>query len=134
MPSGRCHCGAIAYRFEGEVRHSSICHCEDCRRCAGAVGVAWIGVEAACFTVEQGEPAGYRSTSGTMRYFCGGCGTGLYYVNETVSPGLVDIQTATLDDPTAFPPLVHVQLADALAWEASLPELPGFARFPPPEA
>lgn len=130
MPSGRCHCGAVVYRFQGGVRHSSVCHCEDCRRCAGAAGVAWIGVAADDFAIEQGEPALYRSSPDVERYFCARCGTGLWYISENVSPGAVDIQTATLDDPEQFPPDKHVQMADALKWEATLHGLPQFQRFP----
>lgn len=130
MPSGRCHCGAIIYSFQGGVRHSSVCHCEDCRRCAGAAGVAWMAVAADDFAIEQGTPKLYRSSADAERYFCGDCGTGLYYINHNVLPGLVDIQTVTLDDPGAFPPQLHVQMADALPWEATLPDLPRFERFP----
>jgi len=130
MPNGRCHCGAIVYRFEGDVRHSSVCHCDDCRRCAGATGVAWIGVDAARFGLVSGEPVEYRSSADARRYFCGTCGTGLYYVNEAALPGAVDIQTATLDDPAQFPPVLHVQMDDAVAWEAGLADLPAFPRFP----
>lgn len=130
MPTGGCHCGEIAYSFEGGVRHSSVCHCEDCRRCAGSAGVAWIGVEAKGFTIERGEPAVYRSSEDVERYFCGSCGTGLWYLNERMLPGVVDIQTATLDEPEAYPPQSHVQVADMLAWEDRLAELPRFARFP----
>ena len=130
MPKGRCHCGEVVYRFQGGVRHSSVCHCTDCRRCAGATGVAWIGVTADDFAIEQGEPSLYRSSRDVERWFCGRCGTGLWYVNENLLPGMVDIQTATLDDPEAFAPDKHVQMADALDWEEHLAELPRFARFP----
>lgn len=130
MPTGNCHCGAIVYSFQGGVRHSSVCHCEDCRRCAGATGVAWMAVAADDFAIEQGEPKVYQSSPDAERHFCGDCGTGLYYVNENILPGLVDIQIATLDDPEAYPPQIHVQMADALAWEEGLPELPKFDRYP----
>lgn len=130
MPKGRCHCGDIVYSFRGSVRHSSVYHCTDCRRCAGATGVAWIGVAADDFAIEQGVPAIYRSSPDTQRFFCGTCGTGLWYVNENVSPGAVDIQTATLDDADAFPPSKHVQMAEALEWEADLADLPQHQRFP----
>lgn len=130
MPTGRCHCGAIVYSFQGGVRHSSVCHCEDCRRCAGAPGVPWIGVPADDFAIERGKPVEYRSSADTKRYFCGKCGTGLWYVNENVSPGMVDIQCATLDDPDEFPPDKHVQMADCLSWEESLAGLKRFDRFP----
>lgn len=130
MPTGRCHCGDVVYRFQGNVRHSSVCHCEDCRRCAGSAGVAWMAVAADDFAIEQGVPKLYRSSPDAERYFCGICGTGLYYINENVLPGLVDIQVATLEDPAAFPPQIHVQMADALKWEDGLPDLPKFDRYP----
>lgn len=130
MIGGRCHCGAVRYRVEGEPKHTALCHCEDCRRCAGAASVGWLAVAAQDFAVVQGEPARYRSSTDAERYFCGACGTGLYYVNEKVLPGLVDIQIATLDDPENYPPQIHVQAADELPWEASLGELPRFERYP----
>jgi hypothetical protein len=82
------------------------------------------------FALEQGKPQLYRSSPDAERYFCGDCGTGLYYVNENMLPGLVDIQIATLDDPEPYPPQVHIQMADALGWEAGLGDLPRFDRFP----
>ena len=130
MPQGRCHCGAIVYSFQGGARHSSICHCNDCSRCAGAAGVAWIGVAADDFAIEQGQPTLYRSSPDTERYFCGKCGTGLWYINENVSPGSVDIQCATLDDPDEFAPEKHVQMAEAFSWEAGLHDLPSYKHFP----
>ena len=130
MPKGRCHCGAIVYSFQGGARHSSVCHCEDCRRCAGAPGVPWIGVAADDFAIEKGEPVEYRSSPDTQRFFCGECGTGLWYVNENVSPGSVDIQIVTLDDPEEFAPDKNVQMGEALSWESSLGGLPSFERFP----
>jgi hypothetical protein len=45
-------------------------------------------------------------------------------------PGIVDVLTVTLDDPKAFPPVLHVQIADALPWEATLEDLPKFDHFP----
>lgn len=131
MPAGRCHCGAVVYRFQGGVRSSSICHCSDCRRCAGSAGIAWISVAADDFAIEQGEPSLYRSSSDTERYFCGQCGTGLHYINEDMLPGLVYMQTATLDEPDAYPPTFHVQMGDALKWERGQEKLPMFDRYPP---
>lgn len=132
MPTGRCHCGAVVYEFQGGAVHSSVCHCSDCRRCAGAPSVAWMAVRTDDFAIREGQPKLYRSSPDAERWFCGDCGTGLYYVNENVLPGLVDIQLATLDDPEAYPPQLHVQMADALAWEAGLGDLPRFDRYPGP--
>jgi len=95
--------------------------------------VPWIGVAADDFAIEQGQPTLYRSSPDTKRYFCGKCGTGMWYINENVSPGTVDIQTATLDDPDEFPPDKNVQMGEAVSWETSLHELPQHNRFPSSE-
>ena len=52
--------------------------------------------------------------------------------NARALPGLLDIQTGTLDDPGALPPTAHVQTAEQLAWMEDAHALPRFARFPPP--
>ena len=130
MAEGGCHCGAIRYSLSGEPRHSSVCHCESCRRTTGGLATAWLGYPTESLTVEQGEPKSYNSSGGVERRFCGACGTSLFYFNESAMPGIVDVLTVTLDHPKTFPPALHVQMADALPWEASLESLPKFDRFP----
>ena len=129
MPEGGCHCGAVRYSAGGEVKHSGVCHCETCRRTTGALTTAWAAFPSADLTVE-GKPASYFSSEGIERQFCATCGTSLFYFNEAMMPGVVDILTTTLDDPDSFAPGAHVNMADAIGWEASLDELPKFARFP----
>ena len=120
-------------RYEAEVedptRHG-LCHCEDCRRSAGAPAVAWLAVPKASFRVIQGQARRWDGTNGAERYFCGDCGTGLYYFNEGVLPGIADIQSATLDNPGQFPPTVQIQCAERLGYMAKLGALPEFERFP----
>ena len=62
--------------------------------------------------------------------FCGTCGTGLYSFNDTVLPGIADIQSATLDEPGAYAPEVQIQCAERLGYMAKLDELPAFERWP----
>ncbi len=130
MPSGRCHCGSVRYSVTGEMHHHAVCHCEDCRRCSGALLTAWIAYASESLTVEQGTPKVYHSSEHGERHFCGDCGTGLFYFNEGFLPGIVDIQSATLDNPEDFAPQVHIQVADSLAWEDGLADLPRFERNP----
>ena len=130
MATGGCHCGAIRYSLTGEPKHSSVCHCESCRRTTGGLATAWLGYPTEALTVEQGEPKTYNSSGGVERRFCGTCGTSLFYTNEPAMPGIVDVLTVTLDNPKAFPPALHVQMADALPWEMTLETLPKFDRFP----
>lgn len=129
MLKGRCHCGAIGYEMPAEVLHHALCHCADCRRHAGAPMVAWAMVPAGQLKV-TGEPKVYHSSEHGRRHFCEACGTGLFYVNEAVLPGMVDVQTGTLDDPDALPAQAHIQIAERIAWIRTAHELPAFERYP----
>ena len=127
--TGRCRCGAIHFSAEGEPSHSALCHCADCRRSSGApaVGFALFPNDRVTIT---GAPTAYESSPGVIRQFCGTCGTGLFYRNEAVFPGQVDIHTAALDDPDALPPSIRIQVAEAPAWFAGFAALPAFSRYP----
>jgi hypothetical protein len=129
--TGGCHCGAIRYQVEGQALTHALCHCTDCRRHAGAPMVGWTMYPAAALQVTQGKPKVYESSKDGRRHFCGECGTGLFYFNEVMVPGIVDIQSATYDDPDAVPAQAHIQVAERIGWMARAHELPEFERFPP---
>jgi hypothetical protein len=128
--SGGCHCGAIRYDVEGEPQHVTLCHCRDCRRSAGAPMVSWATFSEDALTLTRGQPITFNSSGAAMRSFCGTCGSGLFYRNADMLPGIVDIQSVTLDDPEALPPAVHIQVAEQLHWMDDVDSLPRFERFP----
>lgn len=128
--TGQCLCGAIRYQLTGEPRHVAVCHCRDCRRSAGAPMVSWAMFPEAALTLLQGQPKTINSSGSAMRSFCPDCGTGLFYRNAVILPGIVDVQSATLDDPDALPPGVQIQVAERLHWMQLAHELPAFERFP----
>lgn len=128
--TGGCHCGAVRYTVEGAPLHVVLCHCTDCRKSAGAPMVAWAMFTEDGFRVTSGEAKTHNSSGSALRSFCGECGTGLYYRNADMLPGIVDVQAVTLDDPEAFPAVAHIQAAERLGWVARAHELPAFDRFP----
>lgn len=130
MLTGQCHCGAIRYQVSGDPMHHALCHCSDCRRHAGAPMVGWAMFKTDQFQVTRGEAKVYASSEHGRRHFCGDCGTGLFYTNDVVLPGITDIQSGTLDDPDALPAQVHIQVADRIAWMTGVDKLPQFERFP----
>ena len=79
----------------------------------------------------KGTPKIYHSSENGRRHFCSECGTGIFYTNEVVLPGIIDIQSATYDDPSAVPARAHIQIADRISWMTNAHELPAFDRFPP---
>ena len=128
--TGRCHCGAVQYSVEGEPQHVALCHCVDCRKSAGAPMVAWAAFAESEMTVTQGDVTTFNSSGVSMRSFCARCGTGLFFRNAEFLPGIIDIQSATLDDPNALAPFGHIQTAEQIDWMASAHELPRFERYP----
>lgn len=132
MLGGQCHCGAIRYQAEGDPVYHALCHCTDCRRHAGAPMVGWALFRNEVFAITRGEPRVYASSEHGRRHFCGDCGTGLFYTNEAVFPGMTDIQSGTLDDPGALPVQIHVQVAERIGWMKDVDSLPQFERYPSP--
>ena len=132
MMEGGCRCGAVRYKAQGEPAHHAVCHCRDCQMASGAPMVAWLAMPSEGFAVTRGEVASYTAPSGSTRQFCAQCGTPLFFVNEAVLPGIVDIQSVTLDDPDNVLPQAQIQTAERRAWVEKLDELPKFERFPGP--
>jgi hypothetical protein len=129
MLTGRCHCGAVTYEMTPHTIHRALCHCTDCRRAAGAPMIAWAMVPMDQMKID-GPTRVYASSEHGRRHFCETCGTGLFYTNDAVFPGLIDVQSATLDDPDALQPTAHVQVAERIGWMATAHELPVFERYP----
>lgn len=127
--SGRCHCGAISYSATVEAEHHALCHCSDCRRWAGAPVVGWIAFKDADLVI-QGSPVTYESSENGRREFCGACGTGLFYRNAEMLPGIVDIQSGTLDDMAAHAPSAQIMVKERVAWVPGMAELPEFQTYP----
>lgn len=128
--SGGCQCGNIRYEVNGTPQHVVLCHCEGCRKSAGAPMVAWAAFAEEEFQLTQGEPKTFNSSGTAMRSFCPDCGTGLYYKNAQMLPGIVDIQSATLDNPDAYPAGAQIQTAERIGWMEQAHELHAFERYP----
>lgn len=124
---GGCYCGNVRYRLSAEPLGSMVCHCQTCRRIAGAPAVAWLTAREGDFSFVKGDPATFASSEPVKRTFCSACGTPLTYQSSS-SPGEVDVTTCTLDDPGQYPPTHHSWLSHNVAWLRfgdGLPSYPG---------
>jgi hypothetical protein len=124
---GGCLCGAVRYRASGAATHPTLCHCNSCRRAAGAPVVAWVTFPLAEFSFTKGAPARHRSSPPVERTFCLSCGTPLTY-RHSKYPKEIDVTTASLDDPAAFPPADHTWTSERIAWLELGDRLPRHAR------
>ena len=114
---GGCLCGAIRYHASGEPTALTLCHCHSCRKSAGAPSVAWTVFRAEGFRFIAGSPAVHESSPGVERSFCPTCGTSLTY-RSTSRPDVMDVTTASLDEPNLFAPRFEIWVEEKLAWEA----------------
>ena len=93
--------------------------------------VGWTMYLQPALTVTKGIPKVYESSAHGRRHFCGNCGTGLFYYNQEMLPGIVDVQSATYDHPEALPARVQIQTSDRIPWMEHAHELPSHERYPP---
>ena len=123
MRTGRCLCGAIRYRCGPLLYPPTLCHCESCRRTAGAHAVGWLTVRQAELIYEGAAPQEYASSPGVWRAFCARCGTPLTYRNAQ-RPGEIDVTIGSLDAPGQVVPVDHIWMQDAPAWDRPNDGLP----------
>jgi hypothetical protein len=131
--TGGCLCGAVRYQVAGAVTHLCYCHCDSCRRAAGAPMVPWGTFARAGFRITRGVLTEYRSSAAVTRGFCAACGSSLTY-QHGARGAEIDVTLATLDEAAQFVPQMHVWVADKLPWVLigdAHPQFPGTAAGPP---
>jgi hypothetical protein len=126
---GRCYCGKVRFEASGPVRNLCICHCESCRRAAGAAFVAWGTVNTDQFRILSGDTSVVRTSTDVERTFCANCGSSLTY-RHVLRPGDMDFTLVSLDDPSALTPRMHIWAQDKLPWIKLSDGLPQFETVP----
>lgn len=89
--------------------------------------VAWTTFAVAGFCWTRGSPGSYASSSEARRQFCAHCGS--YLVFQQHDSSEISVNTASLDDPAAFPPRKHIFSESRIAWfhtDDDLPEHIGY--------
>jgi hypothetical protein len=130
--SGGCACGAIRYVCARAPIAMLNCHCRDCQRSSGAPFASGVIVMVADTEV-TGTPKSFsvRAGSGTLatRNFCPDCGAPLFTYSET-APGVMSIRFPTLDDQTAFQPMLDIWTSSAQPWVCLSHDIPKFSQSP----
>ncbi len=121
--NGRCLCGAVGFRVDGAPLWQSHCHCESCRRATGSGFASFFGIKDGHWEWSCAPPATFASSPGTMRFFCGTCGTPMAYRSEKFMSEM-HFYAATLDDPANYDPTSHVHTDEQLPWVVLADGLP----------
>ncbi|MEM8781827.1 MAG: GFA family protein [Planctomycetota bacterium] len=120
--SGRCLCGAVRYRVDGEILEQSTCRCRSCQRAAGAVSVPWVRVPTDALVFTQGHavdaPADAQpdlcGERGVFRV-CADCGSLVGWRSHDGE--VIEVTAGTLDDPSVFREEGEGAVTDALRRE-----------------
>lgn len=128
---GGCLCAKVRFRVTAEPLDSGYCHCRMCQRNSGAPVVAWVTFAAPSFSWIAGTPSTYASSAHARREFCAACGSYLVFRDDAF-PAEVSINTASFDDPAAFPPRMHIFAESRIPWfhiDDDLPNYHGYGPF-----
>lgn len=127
---GGCLCRAVRFRVDAAPIQCGYCHCRFCQLNSGAPVVAWVVVPVDSFAYINAVPGVFRSSTWGQREFCPACGSFLLY-REQLDPTTVSINTASLDDPSLFPPTHHVFASRRISWFETTDRLPRYDELAP---
>jgi hypothetical protein len=120
---GGCLCGQVRFRVSAPPLDAGYCHCRMCQRNSGAPVVAWVTFPAGSFAWLAAQPGTYVSSATGRRQFCAACGSYLVF-SFSGRPQEISINTASLDNPAAFPPQRHIFVESRIPWFHTVDELP----------
>ena len=129
--TGGCLCGQVRYVAAEAPIGARICHCRLCQKAQGAPFLSQASFPKRSVTI-TGETATHRSSHRLIRHFCPACGTRLF-VEPIDAPERLGVSLATLDDPEAIRPEMHIWTSSRLGWvrfDDGLPQYPEASPVP----
>jgi len=105
---------------------TSLCHCEDCRKSAGAPFVTWASFQRSNFKFTKGDPLEI-AWAGRVRSFCAMCGSTLTFTSQPDADE-IDVTVAPLAQPEIATPADHIWTEDRISWIKLADNLPQHAR------
>lgn len=120
---GSCSCGAVRFELRFPTRFVAHCHCANCRRAHGAGVVTFAGVPEAQFELLAGRPKRWTSEKGSVRGFCGECGSTLVY-SGPAWPGEVHVAVGCVEGELDRAPMGHAFADEAPSWCPITDDLP----------
>ncbi len=115
---GECLCGAVQFEIGLPARWAWHDHSSASRRAHGAAYATYVGCWRSRFWVTKGQKVLTRfqdKTTGTIRSFCGQCGTPVIYERPR-STQMVNIPRALLKGRTGREPRYHIAIQELQDW------------------
>jgi hypothetical protein len=127
--TGRCLCGAVQYRYQGEPATMGICQCDRCQRQSGSAFLIGVIFPKESVTID-GPLSTYEAKADgknrLWRHFCSKCGSAVSITLDRY-PEIRSMMGGTLDDKAKIKPTFSVWCSSGQPW-VKLPD--GMACFP----
>ena len=127
MITGRCECGLVTYKVDGDLVDYCHCHCSICRRLHGAAFVTWGGVSRGQFSYTSGEEhlKAYPFSERSDSLFCEHCGSRVL-VDFRPETDMLYITMGTVDGDVHCPPGFHQFVGSKAPWFEITDDLPQY--------
>ncbi len=116
---GGCSCGAVRYRLKSAPMFTHCCHCLDCQKQTGGAFAINALIETDRIEMIKGAPVAVSMPTGSGRphdiYRCAECQVALWS-DYGRRPAMRFVRVATLDDPKAIAPDVHIFTRSKQPW------------------
>jgi len=112
MHKGSCLCGAITLEVEGSLSAVEACHCTQCRKWSGHVGVS-VEVTRSLLVIQGIENITWFHSSKARRGFCSQCGTSLFFDPiDKEKHNYIGVSMGVFDTPTKTKLAFHIFVAE----------------------
>lgn len=131
---GGCLCGAVRFEVTGPPMIVHACHCTRCQQRTGSPLAVNLWIEAdrvkvlADEPVKQGESADENGNT-SSNWGCATCGYAVWTEFHAAPRGSLFVRAGTLDDPSAFPPDVHIFVRSKQPWITVPEDVPAFETY-----
>lgn len=130
--TGRCLCGAVTYRYQGEPASIGLCQCRRCQRQSGSaflIGVVFpaeaVAIDGQLSVFEAAMHDGQR----LRRHFCPTCGSSVMITLDRF-PHIRSMMGGTMDDLSVVKPSFSVWCSEGQGWLTLPDQVAPFAEYP----
>jgi hypothetical protein len=131
---GGCLCGAVRFAITGPPMIVHACYCTRCQQRSGGPLAVNLWIEANRVALLAGEPANLGDNTDercteSSNWGCPSCGYAVWTIYHSAPPGSLFVRAGSLDDPSAFPPDVHIFTRSRQPWLSTTDDKPSFEAY-----
>jgi len=132
MYLGKCLCGEVQIKIDGDISDIIHCHCSLCRKNSGTAYATNGFINASEFELVSGgnSLSTFSFKPGRKRHFCSKCGSPVYSSNDQ-DPTRFRIRLGLLDSDIVERPISHNFVSSKANWEDMDAGLPRYDSFEP---